>query len=64
MARYQTGISIDEAVYAQGKQFADAQRPTWTFSDLVQIAIAEYLALKDQKPETPHLQNTTQPTAN
>lgn len=46
MPQKRTGIAIDAQVYEQGKQFAKAQRPRWSFSTLVEIAIEDFLTMQ------------------
>ena len=55
MTKKQTGISIDQKVYDEAKEFTLSQRPAWNFSQMVQIALEDFLAnRKKQNLALPH----------
>ena len=48
MPKAKTSISIEQTLLKQAQAWGNAQRPAWSFSTLVEIALEDFLATQDQ----------------
>lgn len=48
MPKAKTSISIEQTLLKQAQAWGSAQRPAWSFSTLVEIALEDFLIAQDQ----------------